>query len=100
MTRYVLADAAKSDLLGIWRYLDEHAGSEIAQSVVGDLRKAMRALARNPGIGHRREELTHAPVRFWRVGSYFVIYEPDTKPLAIVRVVHVSRDLALMLEPQ
>lgn len=54
---------------------------------------ACQLLAENPGIGHRREDLTEEPVLFWPVGSYLIIYDPDTKPVGIVRVLHGARDV-------
>jgi len=64
MKRYVLADAARTDLLGIWDYLAEHAGPDVADRVADDLRGAMMKLAESPLIGHRRADLTDQPVRF------------------------------------
>lgn len=80
MTQYVLADAARSDLLEIRDYLAEHAGLAIADRVTGDLHSAMIKLAQFPMTGHLREDLTNHPVRFWAVHSYYVIYYPDSSP--------------------
>jgi len=30
-------------------------------------------------------------VRFWPVGSYLIIYDPDSRPLGIVRIVRGAR---------
>jgi hypothetical protein len=32
-------------------------------------------------------------VRFWRVFSYLIVYDPAMQPLGIARVVHASCDL-------
>jgi len=58
---------------------------------------ACRRLAENPGIGHARSDLTNQGVRFWPVGSYLIIYDPDSRPLGIVRIVHGARDVGQML---
>ncbi len=83
-----------------WRYLDailkhviEHGGQERAVHVIDRLRDAFTKLADHPGLGHRREDLTHVPLRFWNVWSYLIIYKPETKPLKILRVLHGARDL-------
>jgi hypothetical protein len=60
--------------------------------------EAFRKLADMPGMGHLREELTDEPFRFWAVGSYLIIYRPDTDPVEILRVLHGSRDIAGLLD--
>lgn len=97
MSAYLLSDAARDDLLAIWDYLAEEAGSAIADRMMADLEAAMRKLARAPGLGHRREDLTDQPVRFWLVHSYLIIYADKSKPLAIARVLHASRDVRALL---
>ena len=98
MTRYVLSEAAQADVFEIWAYLHEHAGPEIALGLVDELRNAMRKLASNPHIGHPREDLTPLAVLFWPVQSYLVIYNPQTKPLSVARVVHASRNVRFVLK--
>jgi len=98
MKQYVLADEARKDLFGIWNYLVEHAGLPAADRVITDLHDAMRKLAETPLIGHRREDLTDQPIRFWSVHSYLVIYDPDSQPLGVARVLHASRDVESILE--
>lgn len=92
MKDYRLSDEAKADLVQIQTYLMDNAGVEIAERVLDDLESAMEKIAIEPLIGHKRDDLTNRPVRFWRVHSYLVIYTPDVSPLAIVRVLHASRD--------
>jgi plasmid stabilization system protein ParE len=50
-----------------------------------------------PLSGHRREDLTDQPVRFWSVYSYVIVYDPDTQPLQIVRILHSARDVRCIL---
>jgi hypothetical protein len=38
-----------------------------------------------------------APLRFWPVYSYLIVYRPDAEPLAVVRVLSGSRDVAEIL---
>jgi plasmid stabilization system protein ParE len=96
MARYVLTDSAKADLRRINAHLRE-ASPMAAQRVRGEFRAAMRRLADFPSIGHRREDLTPLPVRFWAVYSYLIIYRPDQKPLQVVRVLHAARDVSALL---
>ena len=55
-------------------------------------------LADNPGLGHLRRDLTTKPVRFWPVYSYLVIYDPDARPLEVVRILNGYRDVAALLK--
>jgi antitoxin ParD1/3/4/toxin ParE1/3/4 len=58
----------------------------------------MAALAGDPGIGHRRTDLTGADVRFFAVYSYLIVYRPSTKPLQVVAVLHGARDVLTLLK--
>ena len=51
---------------------------------------------RRPEIGHRRRDLcADAKVRFHTVRTwYLLVYEIDTQPLRIVRILHGARDVA------
>ncbi len=51
------------------------------------------AHGRNPRLGHKRSDLTKAPVRFLTVRrSYMVVYQSEEKRLVIVRIHHGARD--------
>jgi toxin ParE1/3/4 len=67
---------------------------EAALRIYDALEDAFRLLAENPGIGHTRDDFTTRPVKFWSVFSYLVIYNPASKPLEIITVVHSARDVA------
>jgi plasmid stabilization system protein ParE len=68
-----------------------------ALAVTTELRIAFRFLAATPGAGHRREDLTAEPVRFWPVFAYLIVYDASAQPLGIVRILHGYRDLELLL---
>ena len=57
--------------------------------------KAAILLQANPQLGRVRPELAPEPYRFWplRGFPYVLVYNAETNPLVIVRVVHQSRDL-------
>lgn len=57
----------------------------------------MIKLAKNPGIGHRRDELADKRHRFFLVYSYLIVYRHENKPLQIVRVLHAARDVQSIL---
>ena len=54
-------------------------------------------LAKQPEIGHAREDLTNRPVKFWRVYSYLVVYDPASMPLTVLAVLHGARDVQQIL---
>jgi toxin ParE1/3/4 len=95
--RYVLAPEAALDLVQIWRYLKEHSSIEIADRVESVIRDKIVFLATNPGAGHWRKDLTHEVVKFFPVYSYLIVYQPETRPLQIVSILHGRRDVEQLL---
>lgn len=63
MTEYVLSTSAELDLDEIWKYI-AHANISAADRWIEKLFGAFDAIARNPGIGHTRQDLTDYPVLF------------------------------------
>ena len=64
--RYILAPAAQEDLVAIRDYYLEQAGDRIARHLLVEFVAAFRLIARNPGIGHKREDLAESrSVLFW-----------------------------------
>jgi antitoxin ParD1/3/4/toxin ParE1/3/4 len=97
MSGFRLSPLAVADIEEIWEYI---AAENLAAAgrVRLALLEAFRLLSRNPGIGHKREDLTDHDVKFWPVYSYLIVYCPDKQPLEIVRVLHGARDIAPILE--
>ena len=93
MSRYALTAPAKRDFNEIVAFLAENAGVTIARRVLNELRAAMRVLAKQPGVGHTREDLADEPLRFFAVYSYLIVYDPTKKPLEIIRILHGARDV-------
>jgi len=97
MKRFVLTRPAERDLDQIKSYLIEKAGPRITRKVFQEIRSALTLLGRDPGIGHAREDLTDRLVKFWPVYSYLIVYDPETKPVQIIRVLHGMRDVEEIL---
>ncbi len=93
MKRYRLSPEAERDLDDIKGYLIKQSGAAVARYVQHEIRLALRFLAATPGAGHKREDLTDEPVRFWSVFSFMIVYDPATRPLGVARVLHGSQDL-------
>ena len=59
---------------------------------------ALEQIARMPGMGHRREDLTEEDLRFWPVFSYLIVYRPGSSPLEVIRVLHGRQDVGAELQ--
>ena len=96
MTRFVLTPSAAKDLEDIWNYVARDS-VRAAGRVIKSVEKAIRKLAKNPGLGHLREDLADSHHKFFLLYSYLMVYRPDTKPLQVLRVIHASRDVQAVL---
>jgi hypothetical protein len=67
MRQYVLSTGAELDLNEIWEYIAQD-NLDAADRWIKKLFDAFETLARAPGMGHKREDLTAFPVLFWPVG--------------------------------
>lgn len=98
MKEYEFSVEARDDLLEIWAYIAAD-NTAAADRVEKELYEACEMLAKNPGAGHKRADLTAEPVLFWPVrGQYLVIYVRETQPLKIVRILHGARDVSAEME--
>jgi len=90
---YSFSPRARRDLYEIFDYLSERSprGAErVRQTVL----RAVQRLAEQPGLGHRREDLTARPLKFWSVmGRYTIVYRGDARAIEIVRVFGPGRDI-------
>jgi plasmid stabilization system protein ParE len=93
---YVLSADAELDLDEIWEYISAD-NLDAADRWIGKSFDAFEILGKTPGIGHRREDLTHFPVLFWPVGAYLIIYHAEPTPVEIVAETLRSRDVPAFL---
>ena len=96
MKAFVLTPAAERDVGDIWDYIAAD-NPEAAGRVLDALEASLHKLARNPGIGHVREDLADQRHRFFLVYSYLIVYRCKTKPLQVIRVLHAARDVQNIL---
>ena len=80
--------------LGIHRIDSVRAARKVRLQIMD----ACERLAQNPAIGHSREDLTERAVKFSPAGSYLIVYDPEKRPLEIVRVLHGALDIPRLLE--
>jgi plasmid stabilization system protein ParE len=78
MSQFLLAPAAKSDLIDIWNYYAAEVGDpDLADTMRDEIFDGIRAVARKPDLGHLRRDLANEPLRFWRATSLFTEVKPD-----------------------
>ena len=94
MKRYLLTDEPKADLSDIRDYLKREAGPRIAKSTLAKSKMPSYFLAAHQ-VGHLRDDLTDAAVKFWTVFSYLIVFDAETLPIVIIRIIHGS-DIAAM----
>jgi plasmid stabilization system protein ParE len=92
MSAYVLSPEALQDLQDIWDFVsldNENAANQLETEFFN----AFEKLARRPGMGHTRPDLTHSDIRFWPAGSYLIVYRDHPETLQILAILHGSRDV-------
>jgi plasmid stabilization system protein ParE len=94
---FVLSPRAAEDLVEIWHFVKTQSSLEIAERVYKNISGKFLFLASNPGVGHRRENLTGKNVRFFAVYSYLIVYRVQTGFIEIASVLHGRRDIELIL---
>ncbi len=98
MDPFQLTDDAILDIDAVWLYFLGREGVETADRIVTELFAGFYKLAEIPSSGHRRADLTSRQVLFYRIFSYLVIYEPGSKPLKILGVLHGKRNVSRVLK--
>lgn len=75
--------------------LDHGARPETAAKLLRAVLLAAERLGSRPLLGRRQPGLVPDPFRIWSVPAQRVImiYNPDTRPVRILRVLHTARDL-------
>ena len=99
MSRYRFTPQALDDLFEIWSYIarDNLAAADRVEETI---HQACELLAGSPLVGTVRKDLTPPPVRFWVVPpfpNYFLVYDPEAKPLRIIRILHGARNIPSIL---
>lgn len=97
---YVLTETAQGELGELLHYVATNSGASRALEVHGRFVSAFEHLAVLPSAGSRRPNLTSDRIRWWKVYQWCVIYDPDPKPLVVLRVVHTRRLLSRLLQSE
>jgi plasmid stabilization system protein ParE len=92
MMRYVVSPEAAADLHDIFSHYSFES-EQAAETLHLALLDAFDMLAGHPRVGTLRMDLTPTPIRTWTVYSHMIFYDPETRPIGILRVLHGARDL-------
>jgi plasmid stabilization system protein ParE len=90
---FILHEKALKDVNDIWDYVADLAGELVADRLAAKIHDDCRMLARLPGVGHVRSDLTRRQMLFWTSGPFHIIYHPETMPLEVGRIIHTARDI-------
>ena len=96
MKKHFLSAGVAADLENIWDYIALDS-TEAADRWIRRLFEMFEALARTPGMGHRRRDASDLDVLFWAVDRYLIIYRRVLDDIEIVAVTQGSRDLPALL---
>jgi toxin ParE1/3/4 len=93
-----LAPAARRDLLAATRWIARD-NPQAARALRDAVARALTQLGEHPYSGMARPELAGPPVRFilLRGFPYLVVYDADSAPPLVLRVLHGARDLPEVL---
>ncbi|MBU4234561.1 MAG: type II toxin-antitoxin system RelE/ParE family toxin [Desulfobacterales bacterium] len=87
----------RGDLSEIWDYIAADNETR-ADAFVDLIDQKFQALASHPNLGRSRDELEEG-LRSFPVGKYVIFYRAIPAGVEIVRVLHGSRDLNAMFNP-
>ena len=89
---YQVSAEAQDDLFEIWQRIAIDSPT-LADRIDSEFHDLFASLARMPGQGHTRKDLTSRPVLFFPLYSFLVIYSPDAAPVRIMAVLRGKRNL-------
>ena len=95
MTRVVLTDSAKQDLLDVWLYIAAD-NPDAADRLLDEIDETLHLLAGAPGLGRSRDDIASG-LRYFPIGSYLILYEALPDGITVVRLVHGARHLSRLL---
>jgi toxin ParE1/3/4 len=93
----VIRPLARSDLAEIWDYIADD-NERRADAFVDLIDQKFQELARHPHMGRSRDEL-EVSFRSFPVGRYLIFYRVIPGGIEIIRVLHGSRDLNAIFNP-
>ena len=98
MKKARLATRAREDLTEAARWIARD-NPTAAKALRAAIARAAFQIADYPSSGPERPDLADPPARFLALRGfpYVVVYDTDTKPPTILRILHGARDLSIAL---
>ncbi|NJM59811.1 MAG: type II toxin-antitoxin system RelE/ParE family toxin [Oscillatoriales cyanobacterium RU_3_3] len=91
MATIVKRPRAELDLLDIWDYIADDSFDR-ADEFLDRVEAKLQTLARNPGLGRKREELL-VGLQSFPIDNYLVFYREIENGIDVIRILHGSRDI-------
>lgn len=98
MASYRLTQPAEEDLLTIWSYRAEH-GPASATALIRSFHRQFLLLSEYPHLGQARPDIRPG-LRSFPLKRHLIFYRQTPDGVEIVRVVHGSRNLGALFEPE
>ena len=91
MSGFVFHPDAVSDLDEIWEFI---AADNLAAAdrVLEEIHETIQSLVPFPEMGHVRNDLTSASIRFHPLYDFLIAYAPEEKPLLVLAILHGRRN--------
>ena len=94
---YELSIRANKDLQQIYDYIAKDSQIE-ANKLINSVYETCGFLARFPYSGNQRIKYSKKPLRSIPVRKkYIIMYDPNSRPIKIERVIHSSRNIARVI---
>jgi len=94
----IISPQAERELIEIAEYLTLEAGERVADRVLSELYDSIMKAARSPRLGRLHPEWIDERHRFWSHPPYYIVYREDIRPIRIVRILHMARDIPAVLK--
>lgn len=87
-----LSPRARQDFVDILQYTGETWGEAQLLIYRDKIDEALRAIGRNPNIGHRRNDLPATHLAYL-VGSHVIVFRERANGIGVVRILHQRMSL-------
>ncbi len=98
MSQFKLTELAQEDLLARRDKVVIENGKRVARRILRELNEKFLILVDFPQMGRARPDLTDEEAFFFPFYSWLSVYNPESRPLQIIRIVSAYRDPENFLE--
>ena len=96
--KYRISRKADADIERICDYIAED-NPDAADRLDEQIHRAIRLVAKFPGLGHSRPDVQDKRCFIRAVGRYVIAYRLEKKELVVIRVVYGARDFRRLFPP-